>query len=97
MKTYKQYIALFYLIFFIGIKSVGLHAFAHSDTEFDNDCDVCEFTISSKKVPFIKNQQFELKELSEHNHQEKTFVAYTYQFTQQQIDNTLFCRPPPVI
>jgi len=93
----KQYISLCFLIVFIFIKTIGLHALSHSEDEIDfNDCDLCEIVVNSNDTPFnINNQVLDIKPILINNYNKQPLFYYSYLFTRKQVDNALFCRPPP--
>lgn len=98
MSNRKKYISFFFLTAFIFIKTVGLHAFIHSEDDFNNtECDICEFVITSNNSPYIASEQFSFEKPVQHNFDKQFFDEYSFQFTQNQLDTTLFCRPPPLV
>lgn len=97
MLNYKKHIALFYLIFFISIKFVGLHAFTHNDDKHHDDCNVCEFVIISNATPLLTSESVSFKHIILQNYNKQLFYEYSFQFIRKLIDTTLFCRPPPNI
>lgn len=95
MTKFKQHISIVLLTIFVLIKLAGLHELTHSDNQQDNDCEICEYVVSSNKTPFVANEQFVFKQPVLHNYDKQLFYEYSYQFVQNQIDNNLFSRPPP--
>lgn len=94
----RQHISLLFLLFFIFIKTVGLHALSHSGNELNiNDCDLCELVIISNDINFTNvNQNFPESTIT-NNHSNYSSFYYNYLFAQEQINCALFCRPPPTI
>lgn len=97
MHKAKQHIAFIFLTFFILMKVVGLHTFVHSEGEKEEHCEVCEYVITSNSIPLTTNQQIVVEQTVQHSYNKQEFYEYSYQFIQNQIDNTLFCRPPPTV
>lgn len=93
----KKHISLFFLAIFAFVKFVGLHEFAHSEEELFEDCELCEYVVTSNKVSFVANESFVFEQVILLNLIEELPYEYSYQFTNNQIDNSLFCRPPPVV
>lgn len=96
LKSFRKHIALCCLIFFVGIKFIGLHALSHYDDIHYSDCEVCEYVVTSNKTSFIAEELITLELPFEHHFQKQLFYGYSYQFEQRQIDQALFSRPPPV-
>ena len=91
----KQYISIFFLVFFISIKASGLHALSHSESDFNfNDCDLCE-SVTSNNIPLNTNSEIIFEPIILKNYNSKPQSYYCYLFTKNQVNNTLFCRPPP--
>jgi len=98
LKNYSKHIALFFLIFFISIKLVGLHSLKHfEESDHKNDCDICEYVITSNKVPSIIEEPAGLEAFVDHDHDKPSFSGYSYDFTQKYIDSCFFGRPPPTV
>lgn len=97
MRKAKQHITFFFLTLFILIKTVGLHAFVHSEEEKDESCNVCEYAFTLNKIPPINDEQIAIKPTIRHNYNKQLFYEYSYFFTKNYTGNTLFCRPPPEI
>ena len=94
----EQYISLFFLVFFIFIKTAGLHTVLHSNDEINNnECDICEFVVTSDNSSHTANKQIIFEPLALHNYNIKIFYKYNFQFVQNQVDTSLFSRPPPVV
>lgn len=92
----KQYISLFFLVFFMFIKTAGLHALSHSENDLNiNDCDLCEFIVTSNNNLFTDDNQVYDKPIINSNYCSYTSFYYNYLFSQDQIDSLLFSRPPP--
>lgn len=96
MRQTKPYIAIFYLILFISIKLIGLHEFTHSENEHIDDCKLCEYVITSQDIAYTVNETFTIEVPIQDNFKKQLFDTYAYHFTQTQINNALFSRPPPV-
>lgn len=93
----KQYISLFLLVFFMFIKTAGLHALSHSESDLTiDDCDLCEFVVTSNETPFNTTIQVLSKPIIT-NYCNKPLPYYYYKFTQKEVNNTQFCRPPPTL
>ena len=93
----KQYISLFFLVFFVFFKATGLHALSHSENDFNfNDCELCEF-VTSNDIPLNTNSKVVLDPIIFKNYNSQPTVYYSYLFTQKQVDKALFCRPPPTL
>ncbi len=98
LKNYSRHIALFFLIFFISIKLVGLHSLKHfEESDHKNDCDICEYALTSNKVPSIVDEPVGVEAFVIHNHGKPLFSRYSYDFTQNHIDSCFFGRPPPTV
>lgn len=98
MQRRKNYISLFFLVFFIFIKTAGLHSISHSEESIDDiECDVCEFVVSSNNTPVLSSEQVSFEPHLEHNYNKKVCFKYSFQFVQNQIESSLFSRPPPVV
>lgn len=97
MLKIKQHIALFFfLTFFIIIKFVGSHALVFHDDQHYEDCNLCEFIITSNSNPVTIDYQILVEHPTiQHNYNKQLFYDYSYKFVLNQITNTLFCRPPP--
>ena len=98
MKKNKQHIVLFFLIFFISLKLVGLHSLDHfEETGHVNDCDVCEYVLTSNEVPFLPEEPTIVELVIAHNYYKKEFTSYSYMYTQHYIYSSFFGRPPPSV
>lgn len=98
MLTRKKHISLFFLTVFAFIKLVGLHEFTHSENELFEDCEVCEYIVTSNKIPFITSEQTVCKQqFIQHNFNKKVAYNYSYQFTKTLIDKRFYGRPPPTV
>ncbi len=78
------------------MKSAGLHALSHSENEIKiNDCDLCEFVVTSSDNNFNTNNQvlFTCVVINNYNNEQAFF--FNYLFIQKKINTNLFCRPPP--
>lgn len=95
MRKFKQHISLFFLIFFISLKLVGLHEFTHAEEEYHDNCDICEYVITSNTTPVIICEKIIIEQPTQQIYNRFIFFEYGYLFTQNQIGTTLFCRPPP--
>ncbi|WBX70202.1 hypothetical protein [Tenacibaculum retecalamus] len=82
-------------MFFISIKASGLHALSHSESDFNfNDCDLCEF-VTSNDIPLETNNKIDFEPIILKNYNSQPQSYYHYLFTDKQVNNALFCRPPP--
>jgi hypothetical protein len=98
MHKKEQYISIFFLAFFIFIKTAGLHTILHSNDDLDSkECEICEFVDTSNNSPHVANEQISFEPYIQHNYNNKVFYKYTFQFVQNQIDTSLFSRPPPLV
>lgn len=98
LKNHGKHIALFFLIFFIGIKFVGLHSLKHfEENDHKNDCDICEYIITSNKVPSVIDEPAGVEAFVIHSHSKSLFSSYSYDFTHSNIDSYFFGRPPPAV
>jgi hypothetical protein len=80
------------------IKTVGLHALSHSEEEnIFSDCDVCEFVVTSDNSPFSPNEQISFEQPIQHYYNKQVFYEYAFQFVEDQIESSLFSRPPPIV
>lgn len=94
----KQYISLFFLVVFAFLKTSSLHALSHSDNDFNiDDCDICEFVVTSNDTPFTTDIQIEVTPIVIQNFNNQTSFYYNYLFSKNQLDSSLFCRPPPTL
>ena len=95
---YKNNIAFFLLFLFMGLKVVSLHSFTHDESDtLDNDCEICEHVIVTNETDFITNNSISSTTQITNLFKEQNFYAHDYKFEQSQIDNSLFCRPPPTL
>lgn len=95
MKEYKKHITLFFLIFFISTKLISLHSLTHEEEDHHDDCEICEHIIALNTTPYTINARIIVEQLVHNNFKKQSFYEYSYQFVQNQIDKSLFCRPPP--
>lgn len=94
----KQYTSLLLLVLFIFIKTAGLHTILHSDDDLHSkECDLCEFVVVSNNTPFTASEQISFEEPVQHNYNKHIFYEYSFQFVQDQIEISLFSRPPPIV
>ena len=97
MQKKEQFISILFLIFFIFIKTVGVHSIAHANDDLNNlDCDICEFVETSNNTPFTSTSETSFEQPNQHTYYKKHVHTYTFQYVQNQIDTVLFGRPPPV-
>ena len=91
--------ALFYLIFFISIKLIGLHSFTHiEEADHDNDCVYCHVIDNNKEASAILVlNEISATELYQHQFNLQPFFEYDYTYTQTFLSTILFGRPPPTI
>ena len=95
---YKNNIAFFLLFLFMGLKVVSLHSFTHDESDtLDNDCEICEHVIVANETDFTTNNSISSPTQFTNLFKEQNFYAHDYKFRQSQIDNSLFCRPPPTL
>lgn len=94
MGSYKKHTSLFFLIFFISFKLLALHSLSHNSEHPDN-CDICEYIITSNTTPFLASSTALYKEFIQNNYNKQPFYIYSHQFTQTKIDSNIFYRPPP--
>lgn len=97
MRKLKQHIVLFFLVFFILIKISGLHAFIHLENVTEKECDVCEYAIHANNTAFLVKNLISVTHIIINNYKEPSCYGYLYLFVKNYTDNSLFCRPPPVI
>lgn len=96
MNKLKQYISLLLLTIFVSVKLVGLHEFTHSEDTHQEECEICEFTITSNEVAFIVSDDISFQEIISFFPEKDFSKEYSYLFEQNQISNALFSRPPPI-
>lgn len=98
MHKKEQYISIFFLAFFIFIKTAGLHTALHSNDDLNsNECEICEFVDTSNDSSHIASEQVSFESLIQHNYNKNVFYKYTFHFTHNQVDTSLFSRPPPAV
>ena len=96
MIKYKNNIAFFLLFLFIGIKVVSLHSFVHNESDtLEKDCKICEYVIVSNETDITIDKTISYGAQIMNLFKEQNFYANDYKFEKSQIDNSLFCRPPP--
>ncbi|MDG1218888.1 MAG: hypothetical protein P8N08_01815 [Flavobacteriaceae bacterium] len=82
----------------MGLKVVSLHSFTHDESDtLDNDCEICEHVIVTNETDFTTNNSISSSTQITNLFKEQNFYAHDYKFKQSQIDNSLFCRPPPTL
>ena len=82
----------------MGLKVVSLHSFTHDESDtLDNDCEICEHVIVANETDFTTNNSISSPTQFTNLFKEQNFYAHDYKFRQIQIDNSLFCRPPPTL
>ena len=82
----------------MGLKVVSLHSFTHDEIDtLDNDCEICEHVIVANETDFTTNNSISSPTQFTNLFKEQNFYAHDYKFRQSQIDNSLFCRPPPTL
>lgn len=82
----------------MGLKVVSLHSFTHDESDtLDNDCEICEHVIVANETDFTTNNSISSPTQITNLFKEQNFYAHDYKFAQSQIDNSLFCRPPPTL
>lgn len=82
----------------MGIKVVSLHSFTHDESDtFDKECEICEHIIVANETDFTTNNSISSPTQIMNLFKEQNFYAHDYEFEQNQIDNSLFCRPPPTL
>jgi hypothetical protein len=98
MHKKEKYISILFLAFFIFIKTAGLHTVFHSNDDLNtNECEICEFFDTSNNSPYLASEEISLASTVQHNYNNKVFYKYTFQFAPNQIDTSLFSRPPPLV
>ena len=98
MQKKEKYISIIFLAFFIFIKTAGLHAVFHSNDDLNsNECEICEFVDTSNNSLHLESGQISFSTTIQHIYNKKVFYTYTFQFVQNQIDTSLFSRPPPLV
>ncbi len=95
MKVSKNNIALFYLIFFLGLKVISLHTFTHDESTIN--CETCEFVLNTNEVPFLKEDTIRFEIPIEYVIEKDPFCSYSFSPNQELINYTLFSRPPPLV
>ena len=82
----------------MGLEVVSLHSFTHDESDtLDNDCEICEHVIVANETDFTTNNSISSPTQFTNLFKEQNFYAHDYKFRQSQIDNSLFCRPPPTL
>ena len=82
----------------MGLKVVSLHSFTHDEIDtLDKDCEICEHVIVANETDFTTNNSISSSTQITNLFKEQNFYAHDYKFKQSQIDNSLFCRPPPTL
>jgi restriction endonuclease S subunit len=80
----------------MGLKVVSLHSFTHDEIDtLGKDCEICEHVIVSNETDITSNNSVSSTIQIKNLFKEQNFYAHAYKFEQSQIDNSLFCRPPP--
>jgi hypothetical protein len=98
MQKKKQYISTVFLVFFIFIKTAGIHSITHANDDLNSlDCDICEFVETSNNTPFTSVSQTSFEQPHQQSYYSKTVHTYTFQYVQNTVNTALFGRPPPVV
>ncbi len=85
------------MILFISIKMCSFHFLTHSETKHTNECDICEYIITSNEVFFTKNDLIQIEKPVNFYLNKQVCYAYSYQFEKHQELTQLFSRPPPKV
>ncbi len=97
-KSFKQNIALFYVILILIFKVVGLHALTHLD---DNDtdvqhCEVCHIVTTVSLTPILKTESPVFTPKNFYVRETKiTGTAICNPHYDRYLTSYLFTRPPP--
>jgi len=94
----KNSITYLFIILFLSVKMVGLHALTHEGDMNDTHCEICDHAVINNSTPIVNlvPQEFIIKNteliVSKPSIKHNRFINYYTIATDQ-----LFCRPPPYI
>lgn len=100
IKKYKLLISYFFVITFLLLKVVNLHAFTHAFEQEDNhyDCELCEFyTTNSEKYPVAFTSALPEIPIPLLFILEPFQVEYTAPFVKTNFSGSYFNKPPPTL
>ncbi|WP_146035157.1 hypothetical protein [Formosa algae] len=96
----KHSISYLFLILFLSMKLVGLHALSHHEDDDDHDlhCVVCYHAAAINHTPALAPdlQEFSF-EIKEYVFTQDLRKYYNYIHSNAIASNELFCRPPPTL
>lgn len=93
----KHYTTLFFLSFFIFIKTGEFCHIAHHDDTSHTDCDTCEYLFSINQIPLEVCNEILIKQLPQHLYNKEPYYKYTYIYTKNYTKTSFFSRPPPTV
>ncbi|MFD2541438.1 hypothetical protein ACFSSB_03840 [Lacinutrix gracilariae] len=96
-KQIKHSITYFFIVLFLSMKMVGLHALTHEENdEHAIHCNICDHTITSNLYPSIVPDAQECTLVHTDLFFNKEVIKqYRFTYTNNIATNRLFCRPPP--
>lgn len=97
MQFPKVHIASIFLIVFIGIELVGLHAFSHEWDEMHEDCEICEYLITKNDAPEISGYTPQIEFPFFFQKQDAHMSHYVQPNKDTKGYIHIFSRPPPAI
>tara|TARA_R110002072_G_scaffold48716_16_gene133259 strand:+ start:1450 stop:1758 length:309 start_codon:yes stop_codon:yes gene_type:complete len=98
IKEYKQFISYFFVIAFVLLKVVNLHAFTHTFEQEEplHDCELCEFyTVNSENSPVTFTPEIPQISIPVLFIPEPFQVEYSSPFISTTFSGYYFNKPPP--
>lgn len=92
----KNSITYLFIILFLSIKMIGLHALTHEDDKNDTHCEICDHAVINDSTPLatLSPQEF-LIENTELIIGKPSIKRYRFINSYAIANDQLFCRPPP--
>ncbi|CAL2080054.1 conserved protein of unknown function [Tenacibaculum sp. 190524A02b] len=97
MKNYKKHITIICLLLFISSKFLNIHILTHDLNDHNDDCEVCEFVITTNKVLLTTDILLSYNLLISKQIFSKNIISeYVCIVIINNKYNSLFGRPPPM-
>jgi hypothetical protein len=91
----KYNIACFFLILFLSLKMVGLHALSHDD-DHDTPCQICSHAFINNLIPALTPESVSFSlENTELVFNHVIITGYHFKISNTIATSQLFSRPPP--
>ncbi len=90
----RKFYSLFFLVLFLGMKSLSYHPLAHLAEEDQLNCELCEAVVIQEHTSILFTSETEIPEI--------VFFTATCTILFQEVDDlssfkgNYYCRPPPV-